>query len=182
MAESWQATTMFLYMEAANGVKLDGDSMDAVHNKEVQVLSTDVHVSADKQNGKDSWRPNFDPVTMVIVVSMASPSLAAATWGGTTFKRFILSCRKQGAASRTYDYLQWCFSKVQIVDHSFKVEDDKPTETIKFVYEQIEFYYARQEHDGTLKYYVDRPWSLDSNSSKDVAPQLPFVPKQTSSK
>jgi type VI secretion system secreted protein Hcp len=186
MAESWQATTMFLYMEAANGVRLDGDSMDAVHNNEVQVMNVEVHVSAEKPTGGGgaggAWRPDFSPVTMTIVVSMASPSLAAAAWSGTTFKRFILSCRKQGAASKSYDYLQWRFSTVQIIDHTFKVEDDKPTEIIKFTYQQIEFYYARQELDGTLKYSVDRTWSLDTNSTKDVTAMLPFTPKPSAAK
>jgi type VI secretion system Hcp family effector len=179
MAESLQATTMFLYIEGVNGGVVPGESQDSVHCNEVQVMSIEVHSSAEKSGGEGSWRADFSPISLTIVTSKASPSLARAVWSGTVYKRFIVSCRKQGAGKTSADYMQWRFSDVQVVDHNFKIQDERPEETIKISYQQIEMYYARQDRDGTLKDSVKRSWSLDEN--KDATITLPFVPKAASS-
>lgn len=178
-ADGQSATTMYLYIEGVNGGMIPGESKDAAHPNEVQISSLEVHVSAEKSGGEDSWRPDFSPISISVTTSRASPFLFRAVCAGTKFKRLIVSCRKHGAGKTNGDYMQWRFSDVQVIDYNMKITDDKPDESIKITYQQIEVYYARQDQDGALKDPAKRAWSLDDN--KDAPLTLPFTPKATAS-
>jgi len=175
MAEVMSGTNLYLFIEGTNGGTVPGETNDSVHTNEIQLLSFEVHISADKSGGEGAWRPDFSPISISVVTGRASPSLFRAVCAGSVFKRFTISCRKHGAAKTNGDYLQWRFCDVQVIDYNMKMDEDKPTETILISYQIVEMYYARQDQDGTLKDPVKRSWSLDENKEAPIT--LPYIPK-----
>ena len=175
----------FLFIEGTNGSPVPGESKDSVHNQEVQVYSYGLGVSGGSgasgatggsgSSGAKVWKANFQPVTMTIGVSRASPFLAKAAWTGEVFKRMTLSCRKPGATPEDGDYLQWRFGTVQVTGYTHALAGETPSETIEISYQQIELYYSRQGHKGSLKDQMTRAFSLDEN--KTVESTLPYKPK-----
>ena len=180
MPDEGKATDTFLYVEGIDGKLLPGDCVDKWHPGTVQLQSFDMSVSADRSEDevkpKDLWHPKFHHPTFIIVTARPSAMFFKAACAGSKFRRVFVFCRKRGSG---IDYLQWRFTDVQVVEYNMKIADDKPEETIKIDYMEVEFYYARQNHQGALIDAVAKSWSRYTNAEADL--QLPFDAKQGTS-
>ncbi|MGN6366901.1 MAG: Hcp family type VI secretion system effector [Phycisphaerae bacterium] len=171
----------WLCLEPDKGAPIEGESQDAVHKGELQVVSFGFGVSNPRtaSTGEGDSKPDFHELTVGLVASKASPALMLAVARGDHFKKATLSLRKHGASKTNADYVQVQVSDVYITSHTWGGGDSaRPTESITLSYMTIDFYYAQQDADGALKHSCKRAWSIDNN--KDTPSQLPYTAKKGS--
>jgi len=161
------ATFVYMFLESAQSGVVKGESMDAMHPNEIQLLSFDVGVAnPNKSAGDGDWKPDFPPLKVSVIPSRASPFMFKAACEGTLFKRLTISCRKSGAAKTGQangDYMQWRFHNVRVVDYQHKCEDDTPKEDVEFSYQVVEMVYIQQAQSGALDEMFQRGWMVGKN-------------------
>ena len=97
----------------------------------------------------------------------------AAAQRGDFFKRATICVRKHGVAVSGADYLQIQMTNLYVTSYIHSAGDAAhPSETITLNFLTLDYYYAHQEQDGTLKSATARAWSQGTNASITTA--LPF--------
>ncbi|HUO10741.1 MAG TPA: type VI secretion system tube protein Hcp [Phycisphaerae bacterium] len=169
----------FLCLEPDKGPPIEGEAQDSAHKGEIQVISYSLGVSNARKSspGEGDTKPDFQEMTLSIVPSKASPALMLAVARSDHFKKATLSVRKRGASKTNADYLQVQLCDVYVTSYSHGGGDaGRGSEAISLNYTSIDYYYAQQDADGTLKTNVKRAWSLCDN--KDMPSALPYTPKK----
>jgi type VI secretion system secreted protein Hcp len=169
----------FLCLEPDKGSPIEGEAQDTTHKGEIQVVSYSVGVSNGRKAspGEGDTEPSFQEMALTIIQSKASPALMLAVARPDHFKKATLSIRKHGASKTNADYLQIQMCDVYITTYTHGGgEVGRGTESISLNFTSIDFYYAQQDADGTLKTNVKRAWSICDN--KDMPSALPYTPKK----
>jgi type VI secretion system secreted protein Hcp len=170
----------FLYLEPDKGTPIEGEAQDATHKGELQVASFSFGVTNPKaaSAGDEDSKPDFQEITVNLVPSKASPALFLASARGDHFKKATLSVKKHGASKTNCDFMQLQLTDVYISAFTAGHGDgSKPTESISLTFTTIDYYYAQQDQDGSLKQTCKRAWSINDN--KDTPSQLPYSPKKS---
>jgi type VI secretion system secreted protein Hcp len=167
----------YLYLEPDKGPAFDGGAMDSIHKGEIQVITYKFGLTNTKKygsTGDGDIKPDFsEGLSLTTVPSKASTSLFMAAARGDLFKRATICVRKHGVAVSGADYLQIQMTNLYITSYNHSAGDAAhPSETINFNYQTLDFYYAHQEQDGTLKSATARMWSQGTNAAGVTA--LPF--------
>jgi len=152
-------------------LKLDGvqgESTDAKHRDEIEVLSFSFGVSqaggAPTGGGGGAGKASFTDLHFVARTQKSSPRLFVACASGEHFKQAVLTLRKAGGKQQ--EYLTLTFSEVRV--SSFQEAgsadgDEGPLDQVTLGYGKIAIEYRPAGPKGALGSPVRGGWDLKAN-------------------
>jgi type VI secretion system secreted protein Hcp len=147
---------------------IEGESQDAKHKSEIDVLSWSVGVTNTGTHatggGGGAGKAVFQDFHFVMKISKASPKLLLACSTGQHIKKATLICRKAGGEGQ--EYLKYDFADLLISSYQTGGSggsDVIPTEQISFNYSKMEQEYKEQKPDGTLGGAIKAGYDLKLN-------------------
>ena len=134
---------------------IEGESEDAKHGKEIEVLSWSFSEqqmgSHSHGTGGGAGKVSMQDFHFTMNVCKASPKLFLACATGEHIKSAILTCRKAGKEQQ--EFLKYTFSDLLISSYSTGGSASGnvvPQDAISFNFTKIETAYKVQKADGTL--------------------------------
>lgn len=144
VAESW-----FLKIDG-----IDGESTDASHKGEIDVLSWSwgvTHTSGGAGSGGGAGKAAFQDFHFVSRISKASPMLFLSCATGTHHKTAALSGVRSAGKSKTAEFLKYKLSDVVVTtDQHGDNEGGEPIEQFALNYSKIEVSYTPQLASGKV--------------------------------
>jgi type VI secretion system secreted protein Hcp len=150
-------------------LKLDGipgESLDAKHKGEIDVLAFSWGVSAAKAAGSGggggAGKAVFDDLLVVAHTSKASPLLWQACASGKHLKSAVLTCRR--AAKSPVEFLKITLSDVVIASYELDGSDEEPPlDQIGLAYAKIVTEYTPVDAAGKAQPPVKAGWDVKAN-------------------
>ena len=153
-------------------LKLDGipgESTDAKHKDEIDVLAFSWGVSHPKASGPGgggAGKAVFEDLLVVAHTSKASPKLWLACASGQHIKEATITVRKAGSDKGQEDYLVLTMTDVLV--SSFQASgssgSDRPTESVSMAFAKVEFTYKPQKETGGTSGDIRVGWDLKKNA------------------
>ena len=150
-------------------LKLDGipgESTDAKHKDEIDVLAFSWGVSHPKASGPGgggAGKAVFEDLLVVAHTSKASPKLWLACASGQHIKSAILTCRKPGKAP--LEFLKITLTDVLISSYEIDGSDEEPPlDQIALAFAKVETVYTPQDLTGKAQPPVKAAWDLKKNA------------------
>jgi type VI secretion system secreted protein Hcp len=150
--------------------KIKGESTDAKHKDEIEVLSYSHGVSqmasaaASTGGGKTTARCDHQDFSIVKELDKASPELNLACCKGDHIDKMeLVLCLASGDKQ---PYMKYLFEKVIVSSVSIGGGGGgTPTESVTFNYNKISWVYIETDHDtGKKKGEVKKHWNLKDNT------------------
>lgn len=147
---------------------IDGESSDAKHKGEIDVLSWSWGATQSGTmaygGGGGAGKVQMQDFHFVMNHSKASPKLMLACASGEHIKTATLTCRKAGKEQQ--EFLKIVFSDLLV--SSFQTggsntSDIVPQDQVTLNFSKIEHEYKEQASDGTLKGPIKAGWNLKEN-------------------
>ena len=144
---------------------IDGESSDAKHKNEVEILSYSWGVTQPASGGPGSGggagKVSFEDFHFVANTSKASPQLFLACASGEHFQKAVLTVRKAGKDQQ--EFLKVTLSDVLVTE--FKNagqggEVDVPADQFSLNFVKVEFSVASQRLDGSLGDTTTGGWDI----------------------
>jgi type VI secretion system secreted protein Hcp len=153
---------------------IPGESLDAGHKDEIEVLSFSwgvTHpVSTPVMGGGSASRATFRDLTFVHKIDKASPLLLQACADGKHIQEATISCRKAGQQ----DYLVVKLNDIIVTGVTAGAASDQAgSETVSLVFGRMDFQYMPQKADGSLDTGIHFNYDLLANRIGSV-PLAPF--------
>ena len=149
-------------------LKLDGipgESTDAKHKDEIDVLAFSWGVSHPKATGPGgggAGKAVFEDLLVVARTSMASPKLWLACASGQHIKSAILTCRKPGKAP--FEFLKITLTDVTISSYEIDGSDEElPLDQVALAFAKVETVYTPQDPTGKAQPPVKAGWDVKQN-------------------
>ena len=132
---------------------IKGESLDAKHKDEVEVLSWSWGVSQSAGlapgSGASTGKASFHDFVITHHIDKASPLLLKACATGEHIKEATITVRKAGSKAQQ-DYLIVKMSDVVVGNVSQSAADAATAETVSLVFAKVEYEYKPQKADGSL--------------------------------
>lgn len=122
---------------------IPGESLDAKHKDEIDVLSWNWGVSANNKS-----KPKFQDFSLTKRVDSASPQLLVNIASGRASRTALLTVRKPG--DKPIEYLTYCMTDVQVTGLSTAGDGDGATEQVSLSFGSFFETYQRQNQAGAL--------------------------------
>jgi type VI secretion system secreted protein Hcp len=155
------------FLKLGDGTKAPGESLDAAHKNEIDVLSfslgtLDPH-TPDRGGfpGGRGQRASILPLIVKKRIDRASPILFLMSVQGSHFDIAVLKVRRKGGAP--LEFLTYTFKDVTVdaVASGGSVDTDaNPIETVTFNFSGIQIKYISQNPDGTPGIPVEMAFEL----------------------
>ncbi len=160
------ALDMFLDIEG----EISGESQDAKHKKEIDVLAWSWGMSQSGSfhvgGGGGAGKANFQDISVTKWIDVASPILMVYCANGDHFDKAKLTVRKAG--KKPLEYLVITMKKVLITSVSTGGSggEDRLTEnvTLNFAHAKVE--YKEQKPDGSAGTTKEFSWDIAANEPK----------------
>lgn len=147
---------------------IPGESVDAVHPNEIEVLSYSLGVSntvAFTSGGMQTGKATFKDFTVTKYLDKATPKLMLAAAAGQHLKQVVLTVRRSGSI-KPFEYLKIILTDVIVTGvHDGGDRNSRATETVSFTYARIVVDYFSQKPDGSADAAVHFGWDLASGTS-----------------
>lgn len=147
---------------------IDGESKDAKHPGEIEVLSFNFGAQntggSSYGSGAGTGKVEVHDFSFTMRVCKATPKLIQACCGGDHIKSATFIARKAGKDQQ--EYLKYKFTDLLISHYSTSGSghnDPVPTESCSFNFSKVEIEYKEQKEDGTLGGAVNAGWDLKKN-------------------
>jgi type VI secretion system secreted protein Hcp len=147
---------------------IEGESTDAKHGKEIEVLSWSFGSTQTGTHGHGSGggagKVHMQDFHFTMKVNKASPKLFLACATGEHIKKAVLTCRKAGKEQQ--EYLKYTFENCLVSTYQTGgsgSSDIVPTDQISLNFEKIEQEYKEQKPDGTLGGGIKAGYDLAKN-------------------
>ena len=137
---------------------IDGESSDAKHGKEIQILSWNFGETQGGSHGTGggggAGKVVMQDFHFTMLTNIASPKLFLACANGEHIKTAKLTCRKAGKEQQ--EFLIWTFSDLLVSSYQTGGSDTgagggvQPTDSISLNFTKVEIGYKPQKPDGTL--------------------------------
>jgi type VI secretion system secreted protein Hcp len=131
---------------------INGESIDAKHKDEIEVLSFSWGVTnglASAAGGAGAGKATFQDLSIVHHVDKSSPLLMKACATGVHFKDATITCRKAGKDQQEYFVVKMNDVIVTGVMQS-TADGQQGSETINLTFAKIDIEYVPQKADGSL--------------------------------
>ena len=147
---------------------IDGESTDAKHKDEIEILSWSFGVTNPSNSGAGgggAGKAVFQDFHFVSRLQSSSPKLFLAAASGQHIKEAILTVRKAGGEGQEFlklkmsDVLVSSFQQGGAPDGG----DAVPTEQVSINYSKIDFDYAKVNNKGTIEASVVANWDVKAN-------------------
>jgi type VI secretion system secreted protein Hcp len=146
---------------------IDGESTDAKHKGEIDVLSwswgstnSGTHATG---GGGGAGKVAMQDFHFVMEHNKSSPKLMLACATGQHIKKGTLTCRKAGGDQQEYLVVHLSDLLVSSYQAGGSASSVKPSDQISLNFSKIEFEYKEQKADGTLGAPVKAGWNLKEN-------------------
>jgi type VI secretion system secreted protein Hcp len=151
-------------------LKLDGipgESTDAKHKDEIDVLAFSWGVSQAKATGSGggggAGKALFEDLLVVARTSKASPKLWLACASGQHVKSAVLTCRKPGKAP--FEFLKITLTDVTITSYEIDGSDEElPLDQVALAFAKVETVYTPQDPSGKAGPPVKAGWDVKKNA------------------
>jgi type VI secretion system secreted protein Hcp len=145
---------------------IKGESQDAKHKDEIEVLSFSWGVSSSESSstaaGAGAGKATFKDLTIVHVVDKASPLLLKACATGTHLKDATITHRKAGKGQQEFLVVKLNDIIITSVSHGGSAEQSS-AETVSLAFAKVDFEYFPQKADGSLDAAVVFKYDLKAN-------------------
>ena len=149
---------------------IKGESIDAKHKDEIEVLSyswgVTNTVAPGTGGGAGAGKATFHDISFVHHIDKSSPLLMKACAVGTHLKEAIITSRKSG--KEQYEYLIVKLNDVIItgVQHSSAAgQPDTGSEMVSLSFAKVDLQYKTQKPDGSLGGSVAFKFNLSTNKT-----------------
>ena len=135
---------------------IKGESVDAKHKDEIEVLSFSwgvTHpVSAAHGGGGGEGKATFNDLTIVHHIDKATPSLMRACATGEHLKEATITHRKAGKGAAEYLVVKMNDVTITGVVHGGNTIDN--SETVSLAFSKVDLEYRPQKQDGSLDAWI----------------------------
>jgi type VI secretion system secreted protein Hcp len=139
-----------------------GESADAKHKDEIEVLSFSWGVSNTAQfgpgTGVGAGKATFRDLSIVHRIDKASPLLMKACATGQHLPQATISQRKAGASQKEYLIIK--LNDVVITNVAFESAPAEGTESVSMTFAKVHFEYKPFKSNGTLGAGIDFKYDL----------------------
>lgn len=146
---------------------IDGESTDAKHAGEIEVLSWSFGAtqagSFGAGSGGGAGKVQMQDFHFVMKINKASPKLMLACATGEHIKSAKLTCRKAGGDQQEYMSMTLSDALVSSYQTGGSAGDAIPTDQFSLNFSKIEYEYKPQKQDGTLDSPVKTGYDLKAN-------------------
>src|SRR5262245_9860347 len=132
---------------------MKGESIDAKHKDEIEVLSFSWGVTNSatiKSSGGSSSKATFQDLSIVHKIDKASPQLLQACATGQHLKEATITHRKAGKGQQEFLIVKMNDVIITGVVHG-GTGDDSASETVSLAFAKVDFEYKPQRADGSLE-------------------------------
>lgn len=145
---------------------IKGESQDAKHKDEVEVLSYSWGVtnlgSMAHGTGGGAGKASFHDISLVHKIDKSSPVLMAACAQGVHYKDATITHRKAGKGQQEFLVVKLTDVIVTGVQHGSTTDADS-SETITLAFAKVDLEYKSQKADGSLDAGVHFKYDLKGN-------------------
>jgi type VI secretion system secreted protein Hcp len=146
---------------------IKGESQDAKHKDEIEVLSWSWGVSQSGTvahgGGGGEGKASFNDFNFTHHVDKASPVLMKACATGEHIKEATITVRKAGKGQHEYLIIKMTDVLVTSVSTSVSAEGDATVEGVALAFAKVDFVYRPQKPDGSLDVGVHFKYDLKAN-------------------
>lgn len=146
---------------------IKGESLDAKHKDEIEVLSfswgVTMHAgSSPSSSGTATGKPIFQDLAIVHNIDKASPKLLEACATGAHLKDAIITHRKSGKGQQEFLVVKVNDVIITAVTHGGDA-GQPAAETVTVAFARVDFEYRPQKPDGTLDAGIHFKYDLKTN-------------------
>ena len=145
---------------------IKGESLDAKHKDEIEVLSFSWGVtnagSPGAGGGAGTGKPNFQDLVIVHTIDKASPKLLEACATGQHLKDATITHRKAGKSQQEFLIVKMNDVIVTAVTHG-GAAGQPAAETVSVAFAKVDFEYRPQKPDGSLDAGIHFKYDLKAN-------------------
>jgi len=142
---------------------IKGESADAKHKDEIEVLSFSWGVTNGATIGAGAGKATFQDLSIVHTIDKASPLLLKACATGEHLKEATITHRKAGKGQQEYLVVKMNDVIITGVVHGGSGEGS--SETVSLVFAKVDFEYRPQKIDGTLDAGIHFKFDIKANTS-----------------
>jgi type VI secretion system secreted protein Hcp len=160
------AVDMFLSIEG----EIEGESQDATHGKEIDVLAWSWGMSNagswSTGGGGGSGKANFQDISVTKWIDSASPILMLYCANGDHFAKAKLTIRKAGKTPLEYLVVEMDKVLITSVSTGGSGGEDRLTENVSLSFRDFKVSYVPQKEDGSGDAAKEFAWSIAENVQK----------------
>ena len=142
---------------------IKGESLDAKHKDEIEILSFSWGVtnsgSAATGSGAGSGKATFQDLVVVHNIDKASPELMRACATGTHLKEATITHRKAGKGQQEFLIIKMNDVIITGVQHG----SETPSETVNLTFAKVDLEYKPQKPDGSLDAGIHFKFDIKTN-------------------
>ena len=147
---------------------IDGESTDAKHKNEIDVLSwswgeSNVGSGA-TTGGRGAGKVSMEDFVVTMEANKASPKLALSCASGEHIKSAKLTCRKAGGEQQEYMTVTLSDVLISSYQHGGSGGDVIPIDQFSMNFGKIEWEYKPQKPDGSLDSPIKTGWDVMQNT------------------
>ena len=148
---------------------IKGESQDAKHKDEIEVLSWSWGVShsgtLSQGGGGGAGKASFQDLNFTHHVDKASPLLMNTCATGEHIKEATITVRKAGQGPQEYLVIKMMDVLVTSVSTSVSVEGDGAVEGVALAFAKVDLEYKPQKQDGSLAAGIHFKYDLKANKA-----------------
>lgn len=149
---------------------IEGESPDAVHTNEIQVLSwgwnVSQHTNMHSGSGGGSGKATVSDFTFTHYTDKASPNLLSYCLTGKHIKNVVFVVRKAGGNPLEYLTITFTDVLITLVSMSGTSEDEaRPREDVKFSFTKVTQDYVMQNAEGSRSGVISATYDVKANQS-----------------
>lgn len=145
---------------------IKGESLDAKHKDEIEVLSfswgvTNPPIVSGGGGGAGAGKATFHDLSIVHNIDKASPLLLRACATGMHIKDAVITHRKAGKGQQ--EYLIVKLNDVMVTGVTHGGSEQQTSENVTLTFAKVDFAYAPQKPDGSLDASIHFKYDIRSN-------------------
>jgi type VI secretion system secreted protein Hcp len=148
---------------------IDGESTDARHRNEIELLSYswgETQLVINGIGGGSASKVQMQDLHCALHSCSATPKLMLAVATGKHLKHAILSLRRAGKTP--LDFLQWTLGDVRVSSYHTAAEQGSelpPTDQVSLHFNTLTLAYHPQQADGSLGAAITAGWDVTKNQA-----------------
>lgn len=146
---------------------IEGESMDAVHRGEMDVLAWSFGASSSGSphvgSGAGAGRVNVQDLSLTKYVDKSSPVLMLACCTGKRYPTARLTLREVGATPVEFLVIELSDVVLSSVSTGGSTGEDRPTERVSLGFARFTYSYTSQRADGSTDTPVAMGWDVEGN-------------------
>lgn len=136
---------MFIKLGGTSSTHIKGESTDAKHAGEIDVMSFSIGASRAPAGGglQQQGKAEFHDFSFVMAVDLATPKILELVATGKALDQAILTARSAGTEFAS-EFLKWTFSNLIFtgLSEAMSQADDRGAQEVSFAYQKVRLDYS----------------------------------------